>query len=76
MTEYLDLVRKGPDKHPVYHIGDLVVLNSGGPIMVVVDILSDHKVITAYKFETNLVTEHEFPTKCLTPHYIGLSGNM
>lgn len=45
-------------------IGDVVVLNSGGPTMLVVDI--DGECVTVAHRHAGIVYEHKFPRPCLT----------
>ena len=45
-------------------IGDVVILNSGGPNMMVVDI-EDDRVTTAWTYGAGKVQEAEWPSVCL-----------
>jgi uncharacterized protein YodC (DUF2158 family) len=47
-------------REPGLTIGDIVMLNSGGPRMMIVDILDDGRVVAAWR-DGDAVVEHSFP---------------
>lgn len=52
------------DREPRLRIGDIVRMNSGGPIMLVVD-LNGPRVTTAWRARSGTVYEQKIPSICV-----------
>ncbi len=49
------------NREPPLRLGDIVKLNSGGPRLLVVDLLTADRVTTSWRDESGSTFEQEFP---------------
>lgn len=54
------------EHEPSFFIGNYVMLNSGGPVMIVVD-FDEHNVVAAWQSDDS-IHEHTFPGSCVHRH--------
>ena len=66
----LQLVAPGTPVDPTVSIGDWVMLGSGGPFMLVVDLAGPDRLIAAWRNEDSTFQEDTFPRACV-PRAIG-----